>query len=98
VACAGPALVVALRGLRAFHVLESTLGPSQSSVKSQPSLDRVMSPTPELAFRLLSVFFADCELFADADARPLLPYLPPVPVMSKTASDQVTVAVSQPRQ
>jgi hypothetical protein len=36
-----------------------------------------MSPTPELAFRLISVFFGDHELFADNDARPLLPYLPP---------------------
>jgi hypothetical protein len=36
-----------------------------------------MSPTPQLALRLMTGFFNDHELFADNDARPLLPYLPP---------------------
>jgi len=71
-----PALIVALRGVDAFARLEAlvvpTCGPS-----SPRNLEHIISPTPQLAFRLISIFFGDHELFADDDARPLLPYLPP---------------------
>ena len=89
--------MVVLRGLDAFRRLESILCASQPSGKSPRSLEHVMSPTPELAFRLMSLFFSDDELFADNEARPLLPYLPPVTLFT-TTQDQVIGTVSRPRQ
>ena len=93
---AGPALVVVLRGLDAFRRLESALIPSQVSGRPQRSLEHILSPTPELAFRLTAIFFSDDELFADNEVRPLLPYLPPLPLL-KTTQDQVTCTVSRSR-
>jgi len=89
--------VVVLRGLDAFRRLESAVCPSPVSGRSQRTLEYVMSPTPEVAFRLSAIFFSDDELFADNDARPLLPYLPPVP-LSKTIDDEVTCTSFRPRQ
>jgi len=93
---AGPALVAVLRGLDAFRHLESMLCPTQPSVRSPGrSLEHIMSPTAELAFRLAALFFSDDELYADDEARPLLPYLPPTP-QSKTT--QVTGGFSRAQQ
>jgi len=80
----------------AFRRLELILYPSQPCGKSQRSLEHVMSPTPELAFQLMALFFSDDELFADNDSRPLLPYLPPMPVL-KAIQDQVTSTFSRRR-
>jgi len=89
--------VLVLRGLDAFRRLEFALGPAQvSGSRPQRSLEHILSPTPELAFRLTAIFFSDNELFADNESRPLLPYLPPLP-LSKTTQDQVTCAVSRSR-
>jgi hypothetical protein len=79
----GPALVVVLRAVDAFRRLESIVCPSSpishaSAVTPRRSLEHVMSPTPELAYRLAAMFFDDRELFADNEMRPLLPYLPPL--------------------
>uniref|UniRef100_W5M771 Nucleoside diphosphate kinase-like domain-containing protein n=1 Tax=Lepisosteus oculatus TaxID=7918 RepID=W5M771_LEPOC len=51
-----PALVCALRRVNAFAVLRQLLKDTAGS------LDRVMSPTPELAFRQAALFFTDKEL------------------------------------
>jgi len=93
---AGPALVVVLRGLDAFRRLESALSPSQNCGRSQRSLEHIMSPTPEIAFRLCAIFFNDEELFPDNEARPLLQYLPPMP-LTKATQEQLTGAVSRRR-
>ena len=88
--------MVVLRGLDAFRRLESVIGTSQVSGRSQQNLEHVMSPTPEVAFRLCAIFFSDDELFADNEARPLLAFLPPMP-LSETAEDQTTCTISRPR-
>ncbi|MGH0165376.1 UNVERIFIED_CONTAM: hypothetical protein FKN15_048735 [Acipenser sinensis] len=67
----GPALVCALRRVDGFAVLHRLLQDSSSN------LDRVVSPTPELAFRQAALFFTDRELIPDPSARPLLNFLPP---------------------
>ncbi|XP_041086905.1 dynein axonemal-associated protein 1 isoform X2 [Polyodon spathula] len=67
----GPALVCAVRRVNGFAVLHRLLQDSSSN------LDRVVSPTPELAFRQAALFFTDRELIPDPSARPLLNFLPP---------------------
>lgn len=79
---AGPALVLALRGVNAFtrlrRSLDSHLDLSKSKLATDSiSLDMLMSCTPELACRQLSVVFFDRELFADQAARRNLHLLPP---------------------
>ena len=86
--------MVLLRGLDAFRRLESALFPVSTCGRSQRSLEHVMSPTPELAFRLAAIFFTDDELFADSELRPLMPYLPPMP-LSKSTQDQANGTVSR---
>jgi len=89
--------MVVLRGLDAFRRLESAVSPSsQASGKPQRSLEHIMSPTPELAFRLSAMVFSDEELFADDEERPLLLYLPPVP-LTLASQDQITCTASQSR-
>ncbi|MBN3320104.1 NDK7 kinase, partial [Atractosteus spatula] len=56
-----PALVCALRRVNAFAVLRQLLKDTAGS------LDRVMSPTPELAFRQAALFFTDKELLPDPE-------------------------------
>ena len=53
----------------------------------QLPLDRMVSPSPELAYRLVSLFFFDRELFADNENRPLMPYLPPLRSEIKSQTD-----------
>ena len=78
----GPALVLALRGVNAFARLHlfvdshSDLSKSKRATDSV-SFDMLMSCTPELACRQLSVIFFDRELFSDQFARQNLHLLPP---------------------
>ena len=77
-----PALVLALRGVNAFVRLRRFLD-SYSDLSKQKlandsvPLDVLMSYTPELACRQLSVIFFDRELFSDQSARRNLHLLPP---------------------
>lgn len=78
----GPALVVALRSVNAFVRLKRFLDSYSDSSKSKLAnnsvpLDILMSCTPELACRQLSVIFFDRELFSDQSARQNLYLLPP---------------------
>ncbi|XP_067912833.1 dynein axonemal assembly factor 8 isoform X2 [Heterodontus francisci] len=74
-----PALVCVLRRVGAFKALAAILTatkPRASLFKENHSnLEKVMSPTPELAFRQAALFFTDRELMSDPGARPLLMYL-----------------------
>lgn len=79
---AGPTLVLALRGVGAFARLQRFVDSYSSSSKSKFSndsmeLDMLLSCTPELAYRQLSVIFLDRELFPDHSARSNLHLLPP---------------------
>lgn len=89
--------MVVLRGVDAFRRLESAVYPSQSGSRCQHSLEHVMSPTPELAFRLMTILFSNDELFADDEARPLLPYLPPMPLANTTRHQVSGSTISRPR-
>ena len=78
----GPALVLALRGVDAFARLQWFVNSRSDSSKSKIpkdsiSLDMLMSCTPEMACRQLSVIFFDRELFSDQSARRNLHLLPP---------------------
>lgn len=79
---AGPTLVLALRGVDAFARLQRFVESHADSSKLKISkdviqLDMLMSCTPELACRQLSVIFFDRELFSDQSARQNLHLLPP---------------------
>ena len=79
---AGPALVLALRGVNGFARLQRFMDSYLDSSKSKRttdsiSFDMLMSCTPELACRQLSVIFFDRELFSDQSARRNLHLLPP---------------------
>ena len=76
-----PAVVLVLRGVNAFKRLDFLIRvqpASKSTPGPGPSLERILSATPELAYRQTMLFFQDKELFADDAARTLLKYLPPV--------------------
>ena len=80
-----PAVVLVLRGINAFKRVDAIISARPSTVSSQLSgtdrsclpLDRLLSPTAELAFRQATLFFQDKELMADEQARTLRGYLPP---------------------
>lgn len=79
---AGPALVLALRGVNGFARLQRFMDSYLDSSKSKRATDSIcydmlMSCTPELACRQLSVIFFDRELFSDQSARRNLHLLPP---------------------
>lgn len=79
---AGPALVLALRGVGAFAQLRRFVESHSDSSKSKFPKDSILSDmvlscTPELACRQLSVIFFDRELFSDQSARRNLHLLPP---------------------
>ena len=79
---AWPVLVLALRGVNAFarlqRFVDSHLDLSKSKRTADSfSFDMLMSCTPELACRQLSVIFFDRELFSDQSARRNLHLLPP---------------------
>lgn len=74
-----PAMVLVLRGLNAFKRLSSIVNPTpKHSITKEIKLDKIMSATPETAYRQARMFFTDRELFPDPHSRVLLPYLPPV--------------------
>nr|XP_055045650.1 dynein axonemal assembly factor 8 isoform X3 [Misgurnus anguillicaudatus] len=68
-----PALVIALRRIRAFITLRRLLPPNYPG-----DLSILMSPTPETAFRQICLFFSETELVPDHSSRPSLKFLPPV--------------------
>ncbi|XP_077774547.1 dynein axonemal assembly factor 8 isoform X4 [Podarcis muralis] len=78
-----PALVCVLRRIGAFVVLAEILKrltPHNSKVSSGCcSLLRVMSSTPETAFRQAALFFTEKDFVGDPKRRPALKYLPPPP-------------------
>ncbi|KAF4115819.1 hypothetical protein G5714_003308 [Onychostoma macrolepis] len=67
-----PALVMALRRVRAFITLRRLLPQNYPG-----NLHVLMSPTPETAFRQTCLFFSEAELVPDHTSRPLLKFLPP---------------------
>ncbi|XP_073801052.1 dynein axonemal assembly factor 8 isoform X1 [Danio rerio] len=67
-----PALILALRRVRAFITLRQQLPHNYPG-----SLRVLMSPTPETAFRQTCLFFSEAELVPDHSSRPLLKFLPP---------------------
>ena len=76
----GPALVLLFRGGNAFSRLESVIqrrSPTPSGRSQGPSLEYLMSTTPDLAYHQATLFFLDRELFPDNSARSMLNYLPP---------------------
>ena len=93
---ADPALVTVLRGINAFHRI-SALIPQRlvPGGEKAPQLDRIMSPSPELAYRQTTLFFRDKELFADNSARPLLQYLPPVRVKGEERWDKIVKSIME---
>ncbi|XP_078414864.1 dynein axonemal assembly factor 8 isoform X3 [Cetorhinus maximus] len=92
------ALVCVLRRVGAFKALAAILStpkPRASLFKeNHRNLEKVMSPTPELAFRQAALFFTDRELMSDPEARPLLKYLPPSLRSGNTKLDKDTQTVS----
>ncbi|XP_072125360.1 dynein axonemal assembly factor 8 isoform X1 [Mobula birostris] len=73
-----PALVCVLRRVDAFNALAEILNVDVRQLKGgMDNLEKVMSPTPELAFRQAALFFTNKELISDPSARPLLKYLSP---------------------
>ncbi|XP_043089942.1 dynein axonemal assembly factor 8 isoform X2 [Puntigrus tetrazona] len=67
-----PALVMALRRVRAFITLRRLLPQNYLG-----NLHILMSSTPETAFRQTCLFFSEAELVPDHTSRPLLKFLPP---------------------
>ncbi|XP_039543634.1 uncharacterized protein LOC120490257 [Pimephales promelas] len=66
-----PALVLALRRVRAFITLRRLLPQNYPG-----KLHVLMSPTPETAFRQTCLFFSEAELVPDHSSRPSLKFLP----------------------
>ncbi|KAK7174436.1 hypothetical protein R3I93_001602 [Phoxinus phoxinus] len=66
-----PALVLALRRVRAFITLRRLLPQNYPG-----NLQVLMSPTPETAFRQTCLFFSEAELVPDHSSRPSLTFLP----------------------
>ncbi|XP_048049656.1 dynein axonemal assembly factor 8 isoform X2 [Megalobrama amblycephala] len=66
-----PALVLALRRVRAFITLRRLLPQNYPG-----NLHILMSPTPETAFRQTCLFFSEAELVPDHSSRPSLKFLP----------------------
>ncbi|XP_077069551.1 dynein axonemal assembly factor 8 [Siphateles boraxobius] len=66
-----PALVLALRRVRAFITLRKLLPQNYPG-----NLHVLMSPTPETAFRQTCLFFSEAELVPDHSSRPSLKFLP----------------------
>ncbi|XP_013420923.1 uncharacterized protein LOC106181165 isoform X1 [Lingula anatina] len=77
-----PAVVLLLRGINAFKRVSSIISSKTQQTTAtggqQLSLEKLMSPTPEIAYRQMTLFFRDLELFPDPHARPLLHFMPPV--------------------
>ncbi|XP_067859725.1 dynein axonemal assembly factor 8 [Heptranchias perlo] len=93
-----PALVCVLRRVGAFNALAEILTtnkPRASLFKeNHGNLEKVMSATPELAFRQAALFFTDRELISDPDARPLLKFLSPALRSGNTMAGKGTQTVN----
>ncbi|XP_064651155.1 dynein axonemal assembly factor 8-like [Lineus longissimus] len=79
-----PALVLVVRGVNAFQRLSNIIAtktPPQSTNHTIP-LEKLMSPSPELAYDYTTKFFHDRELYPDPQMRPLLSYLPDIKWLS----------------
>ncbi|XP_074653052.1 dynein axonemal assembly factor 8-like [Tubulanus polymorphus] len=74
-----PAMILVVRGENAFQRVENIIVPKSiyQVTDSNLPLDKMMSATPELAYRYATMFFHERELWSDPSSRPLLPYLPP---------------------
>lgn len=72
-------MVLVLRGVNAFKRLESFVNPPVNplDLRADVPLDRILSPTPQLAFCQARLFFHDHELMGDDDVRTLKDFLPP---------------------
>eukprot|EP00062_Callorhinchus_milii_P009056 gi/632952430/ref/XP_007891847.1/ PREDICTED: uncharacterized protein C16orf71 homolog isoform X2 [Callorhinchus milii] len=94
-----PALVCVLRRVRAFGVLAEILNTTNSKVSllnaKQSNLEKIMSPTPEIAFRQAALFFTDRELVSDPSARPLLKYIAPSLSSGNTATGKRSQAINK---
>uniref|UniRef100_UPI00398F3AE4 dynein axonemal assembly factor 8 n=1 Tax=Pristiophorus japonicus TaxID=55135 RepID=UPI00398F3AE4 len=93
-----PALVCVLRRVGAFNALAEILTAAKPRTnlfkENHGSLEKVMSPTPELAFRQAALFFTDRELMSDPGARPLLKYLSPALRSGNTTAGKETQTVN----
>ena len=86
-----PAVILVLRGVNAFERMQSiiALKSTPHTTHGIPPLDRIMSPTPQLAHLQASIFFREHELFADDDVRKMLPFLPP-PISTRQTDSEKT--------
>ncbi|XP_078095950.1 dynein axonemal assembly factor 8 [Mustelus asterias] len=93
-----PALMCVLRRVNAFKILAAILSASKPRAslfkENHSNLEKMMSPTPELAFRQAALFFTDRELMSDPEARPLLKYLSPCLRSGNTKLDKETQTVN----
>ncbi|KAL8175132.1 UNVERIFIED_CONTAM: hypothetical protein K2H54_014125 [Gekko kuhli] len=95
----GPALVCALRRVGAFVGLAEILKP-QTLPDSKPKVDsgklwRVMSSTPEMAYRQAALFFAEKDFVGDPKCRPALKYLPPPARRSRSKGDEIQTSSAE---
>ncbi|XP_061456052.1 dynein axonemal assembly factor 8 isoform X3 [Rhineura floridana] len=74
-----PALIYVLRRIGAFVGLAEILKtqPNSKVISNAGDLQRVMSPTPEMAFRQAVLLFTEKEFVGDPKRRSALKYLPP---------------------
>ncbi|XP_073670135.1 dynein axonemal assembly factor 8 [Paramisgurnus dabryanus] len=86
-----PALVIALRRIRAFITLRRLLPPNYPG-----DLSILMSPTPETAFRQICLFFSETELIPDHSSRPSLKFLPPVHNLDRRSQSLYTYMTDGP--
>ncbi|XP_071958654.1 dynein axonemal assembly factor 8-like [Antedon mediterranea] len=76
-----PVVINVMRGVDAFQRLRSILRINLNmpiSRSQPPCLEKLISPTAELAYRQTVVFFSDRELFSDPTVRINLQYQPPL--------------------
>ncbi|XP_033096737.1 uncharacterized protein LOC117101002 isoform X3 [Anneissia japonica] len=78
---ANPVVICIMRGINAFQRVQTFLGihlSAQSASSNSQSLEKLLSPTAELAYRQTVIFFSDRELFSDPSVRMNLQYQPPL--------------------
>ncbi|XP_067931773.1 dynein axonemal assembly factor 8-like [Watersipora subatra] len=83
-----PTLVMMLRGVNCTSRIKEVVYSEKKVMNRQlPSLEIIVTNTPELTYRLATLFFFDRELFADYESRPNTKYLPPMRTSAKLAPD-----------
>ncbi|XP_078519163.1 dynein axonemal assembly factor 8 isoform X2 [Lissotriton helveticus] len=94
-----PALICVLRRINAFAALAETLkeltSPASKLGGSHGRLQRVMSSTPEMAFRQAALFFTDKDFVSDARSRPALKYILPPSRGNRTEGEETRRGVSE---